>query len=161
MDVPKRTPTLVARIEIRHWPVTTKKRRFLAMTSETKPVNSHPLGHALPLTQQHAAAGRWGDFGALCEQIASHRSNDPATQLDIGALYASYGFLTAARTCYQRAQTLAPADLRATVNLANLASDAGEHAQARHLYAALLAQLPDHPVIRRNALTSLEYKTQN
>ena len=43
---------------------------------------------------------------------------------------------------------VAPTDLRAQVNLANLARDAGEHAEARCLYTDLLRQLPDHPVIR-------------
>ena len=127
------------------------------MTSETKPANFRPLADALPLAQQHAAAGRWGDFGALCEQITSTLPSDPAAQITTGTLYASYGFLSAASACYQRAQALAPTDLRATTNLANLASDAGQHRQARSLYGALLAQLPEHPVIRRNALISLEY----
>ena len=57
----------------------------------------------------------------------------------------------AIRRCYQRAQALAPTDLRAQVNLANLARDASEHGTARGLYNELLHQLPDHPVIRRNA----------
>ena len=42
-------------------------------------------------------------------------------------------------------------DLRAQVNLANLARDASEHGTAGGLYDELLHQLPDHPVIRRNA----------
>lgn len=42
-------------------------------------------------------------------------------------------------------------------NLANVARDAGDHAQARQLYARLLAALPDHTVVRRNYLTGLEY----
>ena len=84
-------------------------------------------------------------------------TNDIALLLDVGALLSGYGFLTDARTCYEKAQTLAPTDLRAQVNLANLARDAGEHAEARRLYTELLRQLPDHPVIRRNALISLEY----
>ena len=57
----------------------------------------------------------------------------------------------AIRRCYQRAQALAPNDLRAQVNLANLARDASEHGTAGRLYNELLHQLPDHPVIRRNA----------
>ena len=57
----------------------------------------------------------------------------------------------ATRRCYQRAQALAPNDLRAQVNLANLARDASEHGTARRPYNELLHQLPDHPVIRRNA----------
>ena len=57
----------------------------------------------------------------------------------------------ATRRCYQRAQALAPNDLRAQVNLANLARDASEHGTARRPYNELLHQLSDHPVIRRNA----------
>ena len=84
-------------------------------------------------------------------------TNDIALLLDIGALLSSYGFLTDARICYTQAQRIAPTDLRAQVNLANLARDAGEHVESCRLYTDLLRQLPDHPVIRRNALTSLEY----
>jgi len=52
---------------------------------------------------------------------------------------------------------LVPNDLRPVVNLANVAREAGEHGESRRLYGALLERLPDHPVIRRNALVSLEY----
>ena len=107
--------------------------------------------------RQHAAAGRFPELIVECQRILADPAADVVQLLDIGALLASYGFLADARTCYEKAQTLAPTDLRAKVNLANLARDAGEHAEALRLYADLLRQLPDHPVIRRNALTSLEY----
>lgn len=109
------------------------------------------------VARQYAEAGRFDDFLALCRHVGRSLPGEIAAQLDLGALLSSYGFLGEARTCYEKAQTLAPTDLRALVNLANLARDAGEHAEARRLYADLLRQLPDHPVIRRNALTSLEY----
>ena len=102
------------------------------------------------------ASGRFAEMWALGDELVQG-TDDVALLLDLGALLSSYGFLTDARACYERAQAIAPADLRATVNLANLARDAGEHAEARRLYTELLHQLPDHPVIRRNALTSLEY----
>lgn len=102
-----------------------------------------------------AASGKFAEFVALCAQIAA--GADVVGLLGVGALLSSYGFLSEARTCYTRSQALAPTDLRATINLANLARDAGSHTEARRLYADLLRQLPDHPVIRRNALTSLEY----
>lgn len=102
-----------------------------------------------------AASGRWGEFAALCAQITE--SADVLGLLDTGVLLSSHGFLTEARACYEKAQALSQTDLRATVNLANLARDAGEHAEACRLYAQLLQALPDHPVIRRNALTNLEY----
>ena len=107
--------------------------------------------------QQHAQTGRFNEMLSLCRRVLVTSDADVAALLDLGALLSGYGFLNDARTCYEKAQTLAPTDLRATVNLANLARDAGEHAEARRLYADLLRQLPDHPVIRRNALTSLEY----
>jgi tetratricopeptide (TPR) repeat protein len=124
---------------------------------------SRGQGTALPevkkrlrLAAEHGAAGRFTEMQAICREV-TEATEDVALLLDTGALLSSYGFLNDARTCYERAQSLAPDDLRAAVNLANLARDAGEHAQARHLYARLLHALPDHPVVRRNALTSLEY----
>lgn len=102
------------------------------------------------------ASGRFAEMLALGDELVRNTS-DVALLLDVGALLSSYGFLTDARACYERAQAIAPTDLRAQVNLANLARDAGEHAEAHRLYTDLLRQLPDHPVIRRNALTSLEY----
>ena len=102
------------------------------------------------------ASGRFAEMRSLSDDVI-RGTNDIALLLDVGALLSGYGFLTDARTCYEKAQTLAPTDLRAQVNLANLARDAGEHTEARRLYTELLRQLPDHPVIRRNALTSLEY----
>ncbi len=116
-----------------------------------------PAHAALAVARQHAEAGRFADFLVLCRQVAEALPDDLIAQLDLGGLLSTYGFLTDARACYEKAQTLAPTDLRAQVNLANLARDAGEHAEARRLYTKLLGQLPDHPVIRRNALTSLEY----
>jgi tetratricopeptide (TPR) repeat protein len=100
-----------------------------------------------------AASGKFAEFVVLCTQMAE--GADLASLLDTGALLSSYGFLSEARTCYEQAQALAQNDLRATINLANLARDAGEHAEARRLYAQLLQALPNHPVIRRNALVKL------
>lgn len=102
------------------------------------------------------ASGQFAEMRALGDELVQG-TDDVALLLDVGTLLSSYGFLTDARTCYEKAQTLAPTDLRAQVNLANLARDAGEHTEARRLYTELLRQLPDHPVIRRNALISLEY----
>lgn len=109
--------------------------------------------------QEVAALGTSGQFAEMrsLSNGVVRGTNDVALLLDLGTLLSSYGFLTDARACYERSQAIAPADLRATVNLANLARDAGKHGEARRLYTDLLRQLPDHPVIRRNALTSLEY----
>lgn len=103
-----------------------------------------------------ANAGRFKGLLAYARSL-NLQDHDTSRYLEVGAQLAAYGFLTDARACYKKAQTLVPTDLRATVNLANLTRDAGEHAEARRLYAELLRQLPHHPVIRRNALTSLEY----
>jgi len=77
--------------------------------------------------------------------------------LSVGTLLLNFGYLTRARECFERVRVLVPNDLRPVVNLANVAREAGEHGESRRLYGALLERLPDHPVIRRNALVSLEY----
>lgn len=100
------------------------------------------------------SAGALIEMLAICRGMLDASDADVATLLDIGALLSSYGFPADARACYEKAQAFAPNDLRATINLANLARDAGEHAEARRLREQLLHALPDHPVVRRNALTS-------
>ena len=84
-------------------------------------------------------------------------SVDIGLLLDLGSILSAYGFLTEARACYERVKFLAPVDLRPTINLATLAQAAGDHCESHHLYDELLKALPDHPVIRRNALMSQEY----
>ncbi len=94
---------------------------------------------------------------AACRQIVETHGNGVDALLDVGVLLLNFGFLTRARECFEHLRTLAPNDLRPVVNLANLARDAGDHAESRRLYAALLQHLPNHAVIRRNALVCLEY----
>jgi len=106
---------------------------------------------------RYAQSGRFPEMLEECRPVLDDPDADVASLLDIGTLLSNFGFLSDARTCYTRAQTLDPTDLRATINLANLARDRGEHKASRNLYTDLLTRLPDHPVIRRNALTSLEY----
>lgn len=84
-------------------------------------------------------------------------ADDLTSLLDIGGELSAQGFLGDARACYLRCLSIDAADQRAVVNLANIARDTGAHGEARRLYCDLLAIMPDHPVIRRNALTSLEY----
>ena len=120
----------------------------MVVTSAPDPLN---------LARQQAEAGRFAEFRVLCQRLAADSLADLATQLDVGALLSSYGLLSDARACYERAQAIAPTDRRALVNLANLAREAGDHGEARRLYTDVLNVLPDHPIIRRNALTSLEY----
>ena len=112
-----------------------------------------PLGKA----RSHAESGQFVEMMAECQGLLAQTDLDFATCLNVGALLAGYGFLSDASRCYERARSLAPNDLRAIINLANIAHDSGDHGQSRRLYAKLLQVLPDHPVIRRNALTSLEY----
>lgn len=111
------------------------------------------------LAHAHTLAGqaRFADCLAQCQQLLDTHSGEVGALLDVAALLLGFGFLSAARQCLDHARHLAPNDLRPLVNLANLAREAGEHAVSRQLYARLLAQLPDHPMIRRNALVSLEY----
>ena len=104
----------------------------------------------------YAARGQWAQFlsqvGGLIQSCTSIDD-----WLDIGTLLFNAGFLSRARQCFETALQPDPCEPRVLASLANLARDAGEHAEARRLYTGLLRQLPDHPVIRRNALTSLEY----
>lgn len=94
---------------------------------------------------------------ACCHEIVEKHGHDLDALLEVGALYLNFGYLERARQCGERAREIFPGDLRAEVNLANLAREAGDHAGARQRYAALLERLPDHPVIRRNSLVSREY----
>jgi protein O-GlcNAc transferase len=112
---------------------------------------------SLLVAGSHAQAGRIPEMLAACRQILDEAGGRADTQLNVGALLSGFGFLSQARDCFQRARVLAPNDLSPVVNLANLARDAGDHAESRRIYAALLECLPDHPVIRRNLLASLEY----
>jgi predicted O-linked N-acetylglucosamine transferase (SPINDLY family) len=106
--------------------------------------------------KQHASNGQWAEFLLLVEEPAgSCKSLDD--WLDLGGLLLNTGFLTRAEVCFAQARSLSPNDLRASINLASVARDAGEHGHATSLYADLLTQLPNHPIIHRNALTSLEY----
>lgn len=119
--------------------------------------SASPPATALQSAQAHAQAGRFADMLALCQQILATQGDDVAALLCVGTLLFNFGYLSAARECFERVRALAPGDLRPLVNLANVAREAGEHAGSRRLYADLLTQQPDHPVIRRNALVSGEY----
>jgi len=111
----------------------------------------------LQKAQAHARSGRFPEMLAACQQILTLHGDQVAALLDVGALLLNSGFLARAHECFERARTLAPGDLRPLVNLANLARDAGDHAESQRLYAMLRKRLPDHPVIGRNSLVSLEY----
>lgn len=111
----------------------------------------------LTLAQVEAQRGNMDAFLRMCQDIVDANAGEADTLLHVGSLLFSYGFLTGAKACMEQVRRVAPADLRPLVELANIAQQAGNHAESRRLYALLLAQLPDHPVIRRNALLCLEY----
>jgi SAM-dependent methyltransferase len=131
------------------------------MVNQEKPVYTahmfYPWTETVQTAGQHARSGQFNACLAVCRTITDTYGTIPDALLDVGALLSGFGFLAAARDCYERTLALAPADLRAKINLANLERDAGNHAEARRLYEELLLQQPDHPVLRRNLLTSLEY----
>jgi len=122
-----------------------------------------PLLHETLLLQArtHAESARFAHMLDACQQIVDMEDRGDTSSanalLDVGALLLNFGFLARASHCFERARALAPTDLRPLVNLANLARDAGNHAESRRLYSALQAAYPDHPVIRRNFLVSQEY----
>jgi predicted O-linked N-acetylglucosamine transferase (SPINDLY family) len=111
----------------------------------------------LQVAQAEAQSARFDACLATCGRIIESYRDDAEALLSVGAFLLSFGFLSVARQCFLQACHLLPNDLRALVNLANVAQQAGDHSECRRLYAALLTRLPDHPVIRRNALLSLEY----
>jgi protein O-GlcNAc transferase len=111
------------------------------------------LQHAKTCAQQ----ARFDEFTALCQQIVSIYPDDANVLLNVGALLLDFGFLTFAYRCLVAANQLLPLDLRPLTNAANLLREAGNHAESRRLYALLLERFPEQPVIRRNALVSLEY----
>jgi len=120
--------------------------------------NSNPP--LLAAARQYAQVGNFTEMLAACRKATLSSDTDLSMLLDIGVLLLGAGFLAEARHNFERAQAQAPADLRATANLAHLADVAGHHAESHRLYSHLQERLPDHPVIRRNALTSLEYDPQ-
>ncbi len=105
----------------------------------------------------HAQNQRYDDCLTACRRIL----NDPAHELDAllgaGTLLMNFGLLGEARRCFERARESSPSEPGPLANLANLAREAGDHRTCRQLYTGLLERFPDHPVIRRNALTSFEY----
>ncbi len=111
----------------------------------------------LQQAQAYAQSGRFLEMVATCEKILSSDSDNPNILLDVGVLLQNFGYLSRAGECFDRVCSIAPDDLRSLVNLANLARDAGDHAESRRLYSALQVVQPNNPVIRRNALVSLEY----
>ena len=120
-------------------------------------ISLRPWQSSLNLAQSQAQAAHFPEMLGTCQQIVEAHSGDANALLDVGVLLLNFGYLARARDCFERVQLLAPHDLRAQMNLANLARDGGDHATAQHLYEALQLAQPNSPVIRRNALVSQEY----
>ncbi|EHJ46016.1 Methyltransferase type 11 (plasmid) [Solidesulfovibrio carbinoliphilus subsp. oakridgensis] len=116
-----------------------------------------PFAASLQKARHLAQTGRADICLALCQDLAARHGDDPEALLAVGALLLSQGFLARARDCFEAGGKLAPHDHRFGVNLANVDREAGDHAACRRRYAALERLLPDNPVLRRNALVSLEY----
>lgn len=111
----------------------------------------------LQQARAHAQAGRFDALKAWAATVLEQEQANAVALLDVGVLLFNFGFSTQAQVCFAKAQALAPDDLRPIVNQANVARDWGDHAQARRLYGALQQRWPHHAILRRNALTSLEY----
>lgn len=112
------------------------------------------------LLQQAAIFANVGNFSemlSLCDSLLETCANELSVLLDTGALLQGFGFISQAGQCFEQARLISGNDLRPQINLANIARDAGDHAESRRLYAFLLQQLPNSPVIRRNLLISNEY----
>lgn len=113
-----------------------------------------------PLLARARVFANRGDFARVlhtCTKLLERYPNDSRLPLDVGVLLLNAGFLGAARDAFLIRLAHSPEDISATLNLANVEREAGRHAQARALYDTLLQRYPDHAVLRRNALVSLEY----
>lgn len=107
--------------------------------------------------QIYAQSGQFIELLRLCKQLVDENSQDSDMLLNIGVLLQNFGFIAPAKDCFMRVQARNQDDVRVQVNLANLARDSGNHEESRQLYGNLLLHYPNNPVIRRNALMSLEY----
>ena len=120
-------------------------------------ISQRPWQSSLSMAQSQAQAAHFPEMLGTCQQIIEAHSDDANALLDVGVLLLNFGYLARAHDCFERVQLLAPQDLRAQMNLANLARDSGDHATAQRLYETLQLAQPNNPVIRRNALVSQEY----
>lgn len=122
--------------------------------------NRSSYDQALREAATRAGRGHYAPLLALADSHLAGESSDVLPLLELGALLSAHGFLSIARRCYESASRLSPADLSAASNLANAEREAGEHEAARQRYEALQRALPDNRIVRRNALTGLEYDPQ-
>ena len=116
-----------------------------------------PWKNQLALAYAQAQQADFDGMRATCAQIITAHHHDVLAQLDVGALLLNFGYIHDARHCFEQVLTHSPNDLRAMLNLANCARDAGDHLLAQQLYTRLQALNPNNPVIRRNVLVSQQY----
>ncbi|HJV84317.1 MAG TPA: hypothetical protein VJ698_02490 [Noviherbaspirillum sp.] len=122
--------------------------------------NAFNWQQALQKALQHAQCARFDVFLDRCQRIIDICPSELDALLAVASTLTSFGFLTAAEKCYRHARKIAPGNVRPVMGLADIARDASDHAECRRLYAALLQHLPDHEIVCRNALLSLEYDPQ-
>lgn len=115
------------------------------------------LSDSIISAQRHGQSGQFPEMMAICQHIIKDYGKNVDILLEVGALLLNFGFLSRARECFTRICNLAPNDMRAVINLASLEHAAGDHAKAHRLYVMLQKSLPNHPIIRRNLLHSMEY----
>lgn len=113
--------------------------------------------NAIAEATKYAQVGRFQDVLITCLPFIQAPNIDVNALHRIAALLIQCGFLTGAHRALIRILDASPTDLGARINLATLARELGLHSDASRQYVELLAQHSNHLVIRRNALTSLEY----
>ena len=111
----------------------------------------------LQLANQQANNGRFEEAMALCNQIYTNSQNEQSALVETGALQLSYGFLTFAKSCFQRALNIDPNNFAALANLGSVAQQLGNSDEAIRIYSHLKEQYPLHEGIFRNSILSLEY----
>lgn len=104
-----------------------------------------------------ASGGRFPEMLEACRRITADSAGNAAVIFEVGVVLMQTGFLGSARRCFEQVCRLTPDDPRPLANLAALEGQAGNHAASRRRYAALARLQPEHPVIRRNLLLSMEY----
>lgn len=107
--------------------------------------------------QNHANLGQLEELLFHSHQLIQENSNSSEMCIKLGALFQGVGVISLAELCYKQALIIAPNDLNAKVNLANIAHESGRHEISQNHYANLLKHFPNNEIIRRNALVSLEY----
>lgn len=119
--------------------------------------NAAMLINPISIAKHCAQASRFKDMQSVCRTLLAAPDALLADVLAVGHLYYQFGFFMEASACFERAQATAPKELSHQINLAAVLRDMGQHHQAGFIYDQLLQQLPDHAVVQRNALISLEY----